>query len=241
MVASLSGPLDFQPARVAVSKSRARQIEQETVQVLRQGRPISKAEATRIARLQIERLKKQQCLLSSEYQVLIDRFCDEAVTISVKHRDRRPLFSRDDLIQIGARFQVRGNLSGELYPRESRVVDTANQYWLHSIPVTLEDLDLDQAVHQALAGAVIDHPLWEFQSLPLGGERDWRTVQHHKNQKVGPEREAIDLLHPATAGRGPVLLIPRDPSWRFPLGFDEGIRSEGSIAGSVQRPLGESP
>ncbi len=74
---------------------------------------------------------------------------------------------------------------------------------------------------------------------------DWRDLQEIKNQLLGPECEAVEL-YPAESRRVDTanqyhLWGYRNPSRRFPLGFDSGrIVSDDSLAGSVNRPLSES-
>jgi hypothetical protein len=71
---------------------------------------------------------------------------------------------------------------------------------------------------------------------------DWRELQEIKNQLVGPECEGVEL-YPAesrvvdTANQFHLWVCPKVGE-KFPFGFDEGrIVSNGSVAGSVQRPL----
>lgn len=72
--------------------------------------------------------------------------------------------------------------------------------------------------------------------------RDWRDLQWIKNELIGPECEAVELF-PAESrlvdqANQYHLTAVRDPSFRFPFGFNDGrLVSEGSIAGSVQRPF----
>lgn len=68
--------------------------------------------------------------INDKYQVAVDYLDDSLTHLSIKRIDREPIHDWRDLQQIkneicGAEFE-----GVELYPRESRKVDTANQYHL---------------------------------------------------------------------------------------------------------------
>ena len=71
---------------------------------------------------------------------------------------------------------------------------------------------------------------------------DWRDLQEIKNQIVGHECEAVEI-YPAesrrvdTANQYHLWCCP-DPTFRFPLGFNEGrIVTDKSFGKSVNRPV----
>ena len=76
---------------------------------------------------------------NSRYQVTVDRFLDDegntgAMWLSFKHHDKRPVVPWRD------KQRIKNELCGpeaegvELFPAESRLVDTANQYHLWVLP-----------------------------------------------------------------------------------------------------------
>jgi hypothetical protein len=68
---------------------------------------------------------------------------------------------------------------------------------------------------------------------------DWRDLQAIKNQLVGPECEGIEL-YPAesrvvdTSNQYHIWVLP-DSKFRFPFGFETGLKSETELGGSKQR------
>ncbi len=72
---------------------------------------------------------------------------------------------------------------------------------------------------------------------------DWRELQQIKNEIVGPDCEAVEL-YPAesrvvdTANQYHLWCLAA-PGTRFPFGFTTGVRSEGSMGKSVQRPFSQ--
>lgn len=73
---------------------------------------------------------------------------------------------------------------------------------------------------------------------------DWRDLQEIKNQLLGPECEAVEI-YPAESRKVDSanqyhLWGVKDPTYRFPFGFDAGrMVSDDSIGDSVNRPLSE--
>ena len=72
---------------------------------------------------------------------------------------------------------------------------------------------------------------------------DWRDLQQIKNVIVGTDYEAVEL-YPAeervvdTANQYH-LWVMNDPTYRFPFGFNQGLKSYISRNGAVQRPMTE--
>jgi hypothetical protein len=56
------------------------------------------------------------------------------ISLSIKRRDRSPLHDWRDLQRIKNEVIGLEREAVELYPAESRLVDTANQYWLWVLP-----------------------------------------------------------------------------------------------------------
>jgi hypothetical protein len=70
---------------------------------------------------------------------------------------------------------------------------------------------------------------------------DWRDLQRIKNELLGPEHEAVEL-YPAEsrlvdAANQFHLWGFDDPTFRFPIGFQERLVSEEQPPGGRQRPL----
>jgi len=86
---------------------------------------------------QIERLRAQLIYINDLYQVNVETvrapFGEEAgdmVWLSIKRRDRAPVRDWRDLQQIKNMIVGEEHEGFEVYPAESRLVDTANQYHL---------------------------------------------------------------------------------------------------------------
>lgn len=111
--------------------------------------------------------------------------------------------------------------------------DDSTTYWINDIyQVAMKELG-DNAVHLNIR-------------LRTGGPilRDWRHFQLIKNQLIGEECEAVEL-YPAesrlvdTSNKFHLWGL-RDPTYRFPFGFDERdvqYQEDKSAPGIRQRPL----
>jgi hypothetical protein len=66
-----------------------------------------------------------------KYTVHVDRYEDGAVSVlSIKRNDRSPVHDWRDLQRIKNEIAGPEAEAVELYPAQSRLLDTANQYWL---------------------------------------------------------------------------------------------------------------
>lgn len=200
---------------------------------------LSPAEMKRAVDKKTIEMSKHLIWLSSSHQVTIDPG-QEIVHYSIKRIDKQSILSRDVLLGIAQTFsRERRYICAELYPAESRRVDAANQYHLWRVrraPIETEELQaaLSNPGHpyECSSGPSLLH-------LSTGSQRDWRAVQEEKNRRFGDETEAVDLMHPETRGRGPLLLVL--PS-RQQFGFgwtSRGVHYE-NIASARQRPLAQS-
>jgi hypothetical protein len=95
----------------------------------------SRAEAKR----QYNRLKDDEVFINDKYQVNIDRnppnkIHDHLVHLSIKRRDKEVIHDWRELQQIKTMLCGADCEGLELYPRESRVVDSANQFHLWVLP-----------------------------------------------------------------------------------------------------------
>ena len=77
--------------------------------------------------------------LNSRYQVNVRHFnCpppfNDGIELSIKTRDKAPFHSWRDLQRIKNELIGTEVEAVELYPAESRLVDTANQYYLYAFP-----------------------------------------------------------------------------------------------------------
>lgn len=82
------------------------------------------------ARYQVERLYQDEIWINNLYQVNISYPSDEIVHLSIKRRDKKPVHDWRHLQWIKSILVGPENEGVELYPAESRLLDTANQYHL---------------------------------------------------------------------------------------------------------------
>jgi hypothetical protein len=79
-----------------------------------------------------------QCWKNSRYTVLVrytkDTYGDDLVHLSVKRNDKNPMHDWRDMQRIKNEILGEEEEAMELYPAESRLIDTANQYHLWSFP-----------------------------------------------------------------------------------------------------------
>jgi len=92
-----------------------------------------------VAREQIERMRAQRILLSDTYQVNVqDVDCHDFGTkltwLSIKRRDKAAFHDWRELQQIKNAICGPEREAVEMYPAESRLVDTSNQYHLWVLP-----------------------------------------------------------------------------------------------------------
>jgi hypothetical protein len=85
-------------------------------------------EAARIIAKEYEGTK---VYLNDKYQVLVKEISGNWVRLSIKRLDREPIHDWRDLQKIKSELVGPECEGVELYPAESRLVDQANQYWLH--------------------------------------------------------------------------------------------------------------
>lgn len=76
--------------------------------------------------------------------------------------------------------------------------------------------------------------------LDQGTIHDWRDLQRIKDELLGPHCEAVEL-YPARDRLVDLanqyhLWGVRDPTFRFPLGFQEGMAADTESGGAAQRP-----
>jgi len=98
-------------------------------------------EAEQIAREQMEKEKQSLIFINDKYQVSVKKIqspiaaCD-IIWLSIKRLDRQSLHDWRELQQIKNELVGEENEAIEIYPAESRVVDTSNQYhlWVFSDP-----------------------------------------------------------------------------------------------------------
>src|ERR1017187_6293119 len=75
------------------------------------------------------------CFYNGKYQVIIRKRLGEdereVIELSVRREDRRPIFDWRDMQLIKNEFFGPENEMVQLFPAESRLVDTSNQYWFY--------------------------------------------------------------------------------------------------------------
>jgi hypothetical protein len=82
---------------------------------------------------QARRLANDEVWMNDLYQVNVDRSEHPMIHLSIKRIDKKPLRDWRHFQQIKNELVGRECEAVELYPAESRVVDTANQYHLWAI------------------------------------------------------------------------------------------------------------
>lgn len=101
-----------------------------TPEALRRDHPELSEDA---AREHAARLAADEIWLNDTYQVNVDRSQRPLIHLSIKRRDKRPLRDWRHFQQIKNELVGPECEAVELYPAESRVIDTANQYHLWAI------------------------------------------------------------------------------------------------------------
>jgi hypothetical protein len=90
------------------------------------------------ARAQYDRFMAQEVWRSDTYQVAVMQMpCPlgfELTQLSIKRNDREAFHDWRELQQIKNAIVGPEREAVELYPAESRLMDTANQYWLYVLP-----------------------------------------------------------------------------------------------------------
>lgn len=83
----------------------------------------------------IARLRRQQFFRSDTYQVaLLDGGSEAFTQLSIKRVDREPILGWREKQRIKNAIVGEEREALELFPAESRLVDTSNQYWLWVLP-----------------------------------------------------------------------------------------------------------
>jgi hypothetical protein len=194
------------------------------------------------AKRAVQDVKLEKVLVSSSYQVNVVELGRQhskwppLVWFSIKRRDKAVIVDRSILRDIKTVLAGPEAEGFELYPAESRLVDTANQYHLYftqgPAPISLADKfelyplpltgDLKGLVaHVAtVSTSVYSLRLADAEGNPVG---DWRIRQQAKNQIFGDECEGADVLpsalRPAEETKLDQMLVLLKPSMRFPFGF----------------------
>lgn len=181
----------------------------------------------------------------------------QLIHLSFKRRDKQPVLDSEVLPAIRSYLTDPELAAAELFPAESRVVDTANQYhaWLvvdPGFPWPLESVAADDEVlpddRFVVRRARQDDPD-QYHRLSLrrrdgSPERDWRELQQVKNRHLGPEIDAIEVFPGESRrlrdGWFHLYYFP-DPTFRFPFGFNGRLVLDAEVvarSGGRQRPLG---
>lgn len=186
--------------------------------------------------------------------------------LSIKRIDGEVISDREELQGIKDALLGENCDAAELYPKESRVVDSANQYHLFGYegesfryPLALEGLKGWRKVSEPPLEAmgyrafVAPQPgdkvfgLLRIESLKPDQrlERDWRLFQAIKNQVASRRCEAIEI-YPAhdrsdyellSDPRSTYLLFSIDSAFAFPFGMPNGYRSEVRLCNARNRPF----
>lgn len=185
---------------------------------------------------------------SAVHQVSVydDPYC---VHLSFKRNSRQPILSLTDYYVILHQFELPIGYAFELFPAESRVVDTANQYHLY-IPKKGKHMtytDVSEIDFKILKGTISVEPSYKDVTYAIHKlhnaahpRRDWREFQSFKNTHWSEQQEAIQLFfHDDAQLRDPYLywVLPKEPTERFTVGFKTGLKTDAPVHTSAQRPL----
>lgn len=195
------------------------------------------------AKQAVREVKSEKVLMSSSYQVNIVELGRQhskwppLVWFSIKRRDKAAIVDRSVLRDIKNVLAGEEAEGFELYPAESRLVDTANQYHLYiaqepapvSLAANFEPHDVPLTGDLAGLVAHVATVSSSIQSLRLTDAEgnqigDWRLRQQAKNQLFTEECEGADVLpsalRPVDETRMPgQMLVLLKPDMRFPFGF----------------------
>lgn len=128
----------------------------------RWGLPDEANEADVLAQIDGAGIEDDAVFSNDTYQVYVRQVRGEGlpalVHLSVKRLDKQPIHDWRDLQRIKSELVGPECEGCELYPRESRVVDTANQYhlWVFADPGVMFPFGFDRGVrvNESLRGAV---------------------------------------------------------------------------------------
>lgn len=83
-------------------------------------------------------LEGARSFYNGKYQVIIradlDRDGERVIVLSIRREDRKPIMDWRDVQLIKNTFLGPEQEAVQLFPAESRLVDTSNQYWLYCVP-----------------------------------------------------------------------------------------------------------
>lgn len=179
--------------------------------------------------------------------------------LSIKRRDREPIFSWRELQDIKNALINPEVEALELYPAEERLVDRANQYhlWVHNF----ERINVGWDGKRWLQPVVKTEPSWRNDTYRVRIERldglfhliirrrdgknihDWRDLQHLKNEIIGIDHEGFEIF-PAESrvisGPETHLWVYADMTYRIPVGFTErNVETRQIDASLKQRGIAE--
>lgn len=117
----------FQPAKMDLPPVR-----EFLADLMRHG--VTRAEAKKVYR----QMLSDKCYLNDVYQVNVSELPDGMTHLSIKRIDKAPVHDWRDLQSIKNALTAPEREAVEIYPAESRKVDTANQYHLWVLPAGVE-------------------------------------------------------------------------------------------------------
>lgn len=238
-------------------------------------REIAAAAALTLAELQaalVQHARRQDRLVMNNlYQVAVARVPvpDEwppMTHLSVKRLDKAPLGVEhyDHLQRIKSDLCSPDCEAMEIYPAESRLADSANQYHLWCIdapgvrlPISgMRPVQGASAVgaHEVVQGLLVVRRAMEGDNWPemtciqvrrpdgqRFGQEYFRALQRLKNALVGEECEAVELYPAVSPAPGwHTLWAFNDPEHRFPFGFSARLVVGHDLGGARQQPFAES-
>ena len=123
--------LDFKPAEINNSDKQKQEILKDIMEKF----PMQIEDAKKILEEHMNREKDCLLFINDKYQVLVRKIkspmvlCD-VIWLSIKRLDKNPIHDWGDLQTIKNKLVGAENEAIEIYPAESRLVDTSNRYHL---------------------------------------------------------------------------------------------------------------
>lgn len=212
-----------------------------------------------------KRLVKNNVYQVQFIEFMIDPEWPGMVHLSIKRIDKAPLGTEHyaDLLRIKNGLLSANHEAVEVYPAESRLADTANQYHLWCIRESgvgfpfsrIEEAPVPGTSTQRVGAYEIDVTRGEHLSASawpamtqlrirrqdgrLLGPEYFRDLQRLKNTICGPEHEGCEIYPSGSAHRPGVhvLHVFEDAAMRLPFGFGERLVLEEAGGGAVQQPF----
>lgn len=169
---------------------------------------------------QIRAMESCQLWVSRKFDVRVSPDYDH---LAVRFAKKDGPVHRDDLVRIGERFMNKGHagLPVELYPDEARVLKgQLDDRHVWEIAVGREFFGAAWMEAYKRPGSLTTFRGFDCVHIPNDRPNCWADSQAIKNDAWGKDREAMDVLLPATLGRG-VFLVAAPPGEAIDAGVSQ--------------------